>query len=58
MPDFVKEKRFKNWLENARDWSVSRNRFWGTLGSGLGTLILTIALALALALALTLTLTR
>ena len=30
MPDFVKEKRFKNWLENARDWSVSRNRFWGT----------------------------
>ena len=30
VPDFVKEKRFKNWLENARDWSVSRNRFWGT----------------------------
>ena len=56
MPDFVKEKRFKNWLENARDWSVRRNRFWGTLGSGLGTLIL--ALAVAVALALTLTLTR
>lgn len=30
VPDFVKEKRFRNWLENARDWAVSRNRFWGT----------------------------
>ena len=53
VPDFVKEKRFKNWLENARDWSVSRNRFWGTLGSGLGTLILALAVALALALTIT-----
>ena len=26
----VGEKRFGNWLENARDWCVSRNRFWGT----------------------------
>ena len=24
------EKRFHNWLENARDWAVSRTRFWGT----------------------------
>ncbi|KAJ6366483.1 hypothetical protein OIU77_002967 [Salix suchowensis] len=24
------EKRFHNWLENARDWAVSRSRFWGT----------------------------
>ena len=24
------EKRFHNWLENARDWSISRSRFWGT----------------------------
>ncbi|KAK9932608.1 hypothetical protein M0R45_019838 [Rubus argutus] len=24
VPDFVKEKRFHNWLENARDWAVSR----------------------------------
>ncbi|THG07358.1 hypothetical protein TEA_025863 [Camellia sinensis var. sinensis] len=30
VPDFVKEKRFHNWLENARDWAVSRSRFWGT----------------------------
>ncbi|CAM6045606.1 unnamed protein product [Sphagnum compactum] len=30
VPDSVKEKRFHNWLENARDWSVSRSRFWGT----------------------------
>lgn len=30
VPDFVKEKRFGNWLKEARDWAVSRNRFWGT----------------------------
>ncbi|KAF5197657.1 Isoleucine--trna ligase [Thalictrum thalictroides] len=30
VPDFVKEKRFHNWLGNARDWAVSRSRFWGT----------------------------
>ncbi|XP_062103300.1 isoleucine--tRNA ligase, cytoplasmic-like [Humulus lupulus] len=30
VPDFVKEKCFHNWLENARDWAVSRSRFWGT----------------------------
>lgn len=30
VPNFVKEKRFHNWLENARDWAVSRSRFWGT----------------------------
>ena len=27
---FIQEKRFHNWLENARDWAVSRSRFWGT----------------------------
>ncbi|EGG17942.1 isoleucyl-tRNA synthetase [Cavenderia fasciculata] len=30
VPDFVKEKRFANWLKNASDWAVSRNRYWGT----------------------------
>ncbi|KAI3381703.1 hypothetical protein SNEBB_004598 [Seison nebaliae] len=29
VPDFVKEKRFGNWLKNARDWAFSRNRYWG-----------------------------
>ncbi|HTU59815.1 MAG TPA: class I tRNA ligase family protein, partial [Polyangiales bacterium] len=30
VPDHVGEGRFGNWLENARDWNLSRNRFWGT----------------------------
>lgn len=30
VPPFVKEKRFHNWLSEARDWCVSRNRYWGT----------------------------
>ena len=30
VPDAVGHKRFDNWLQNARDWNVSRNRFWGT----------------------------
>lgn len=30
VPDNVKEKRFANWLKDARDWAVSRNRYWGT----------------------------
>ncbi|MBQ6352653.1 MAG: class I tRNA ligase family protein, partial [Lentisphaeria bacterium] len=28
-PDYVGGKRFGNWLGNARDWNISRNRFWG-----------------------------
>lgn len=30
VPSSVKEGRFHNWLTDARDWAVSRNRFWGT----------------------------
>lgn len=30
VPENVKEKRFGNWLRDARDWAVSRNRYWGT----------------------------
>jgi isoleucyl-tRNA synthetase len=30
VPSEVKEGRFHNWLKDARDWAVSRNRFWGT----------------------------
>ncbi len=29
-PDYVGTKRFGNWLLNARDWNISRNRFWGS----------------------------
>jgi len=30
VPEHLKEGRFGNWLEGARDWAISRNRFWGT----------------------------
>ena len=29
VPRAIQEKRFKNWLEDARDWCFSRNRYWG-----------------------------
>ena len=28
-PEHIKEGRFGNWLEGARDWAISRSRFWG-----------------------------
>jgi isoleucyl-tRNA synthetase len=30
VPETLRDGRFGNWLENARDWSISRSRFWGT----------------------------
>lgn len=30
VPDNVKHGQFGKWLEGARDWSVSRNRYWGS----------------------------
>lgn len=29
-PEHIKEGSFGKWLANARDWSISRNRFWGS----------------------------
>lgn len=28
-PDHIQQGRFGKWLEGARDWAISRNRFWG-----------------------------
>jgi isoleucyl-tRNA synthetase len=30
VPEHVRDGQFGKWLENARDWSISRNRFWGS----------------------------
>ena len=30
IPETVKQGRFGNWLNNARDWNISRNRYWST----------------------------
>ena len=30
VPDHIKHGRFGNWIENAIDWAISRNRVWGT----------------------------
>jgi len=29
-PGHIKHGQFGKWLENARDWSITRNRFWGS----------------------------
>ncbi|MCU1414402.1 MAG: isoleucine-tRNA ligase [Microbacteriaceae bacterium] len=30
VPENVKEGQFGKWVSNARDWSISRNRYWGS----------------------------
>ncbi len=30
VPSHVRDGSFGKWLQNARDWSISRNRFWGS----------------------------
>lgn len=31
IPEHIKAGRFGKWLEGARDWSISRQRFWGSV---------------------------
>ncbi len=30
IPSYIKEGRFGQWLKEAKDWALSRNRYWGT----------------------------
>jgi isoleucyl-tRNA synthetase len=29
-PEVIKNGRFGKWVEQARDWNISRNRYWGS----------------------------
>jgi isoleucyl-tRNA synthetase len=29
VPNYIRDGRFGKWLEQVRDWGISRNRFWG-----------------------------
>lgn len=30
VPDHIRDGQFGKWLEGARDWNISRNRYWGS----------------------------
>nr|PZN91589.1 MAG: isoleucine--tRNA ligase [bacterium] len=30
VPEHIRDGQFGKWLENARDWAISRNRYWGS----------------------------
>ena len=30
VPEHIKEGRFGNWIKEAKDWAISRDRYWGT----------------------------
>ena len=36
VPEHIKDGQFGKWLEGARDWSISRNRYWGSADPGVG----------------------
>ena len=30
VPEHIRDGQFGKWLEGARDWNISRNRYWGS----------------------------